>query len=97
MGFVIGTLTLHIRLEHSHSLKDKRQVLRSLKDRLKKRHNVAVAEVDHPDSWRDSVVVAAAVATSEAGARRVLDAVRNDALQILGRDLFDAGIDILEP
>ena len=97
MEFLVGTLTLRIRLEHSFSLKDKRQVLRSLKDRLSRRHNVAVSEVAHQDSWRDSVVVAATVATSSVGIRRVLDRVRDDAVRALGRDLADAEIDILAP
>ncbi len=43
----VGLLTLEIELPEAHSLKDKRQVLRSLKDRLKHRFNVAVAELDH--------------------------------------------------
>ncbi len=95
MNFVAGTVMLRMRLEHSGSLKDKRQALRSLKDRLKKRHNVSVAEVGHFDSWQDSLIVAASVAVSESDVRRVLDAVRDDALQVLGRSLVDADIDIL--
>ena len=96
MEFVVGALTLRIRLEHSYSLKDKRQALRSLKDRLKRRHNVAVAEVAHADSWRDSVVVAAAVASTPAGIQGTLDAVRDDAVRALGRDLVDTETDILD-
>ena len=42
----VGLLTLEIYIPDSHSLKDKRQVLRSLKDRLRARFNVAVAELD---------------------------------------------------
>src|SRR5579883_2856881 len=40
----IGVLTLEIHVEYSHSLKDKRHVVKSLKDRLRERFNVAVAE-----------------------------------------------------
>ncbi|MGH9651022.1 MAG: DUF503 domain-containing protein, partial [Terriglobales bacterium] len=43
---MIAFLTLEIRIEGAHSLKDKRQVLRSLKDRLRSKYNVAVAELD---------------------------------------------------
>jgi len=44
---VIGVLTLELRLENSHSLKDKRHVVQSLKDRLRGKFNVAVAEIDY--------------------------------------------------
>ncbi len=43
----VGLLTLEIYIPDAHSLKDKRQVIRSLKDRLRSRFNVAVAELDY--------------------------------------------------
>jgi len=48
IGF--GYVTLHI-LE-SHSLKEKRRVVRSLLERARKRYNVSIAEVDHQESWQ---------------------------------------------
>ena len=48
IGF--GYVTLHI-LE-SHSLKEKRKVVRSLIERVRKRYNISIAEVDHQDSWQ---------------------------------------------
>ena len=42
----IGVITLELRLENSHSLKDKRQVVKGLRDRLHNRVNVSVAEID---------------------------------------------------
>jgi len=45
----IGLLTLEIHIPDARTLKDKRQVLRSLKDRLRSRFNVAIAELDHQD------------------------------------------------
>ena len=50
---VVGLLTLEIHLPYAHSLKDKRQVLRKLKDHLRAHFNVALAEVDQD---RKSVV-----------------------------------------
>ena len=52
----VGLLTLEIYIPDAHSLKDKRQVIRSLKDRLRSRFNVAVAELDHHDTWQRSQV-----------------------------------------
>ena len=46
---VIGLVTLEVHLPHARSLKDKRQVVERVKDRLRARFNVAVAELDHQD------------------------------------------------
>jgi uncharacterized protein YlxP (DUF503 family) len=43
----VGLLTLELHIQHAQSLKDKRQVLRSLKDRLRAKFNVAVAELEY--------------------------------------------------
>ncbi|HEV8336725.1 MAG TPA: DUF503 domain-containing protein [Candidatus Polarisedimenticolia bacterium] len=48
----VGLCIVEIHLSASHSLKDKRRVLRRLKDRLKSRFNVSVAEIDHQDLWQ---------------------------------------------
>ena len=53
---VIALLTLDIHIPHAHSLKDKRMILRSLKDRLRSKFNVSVSEVDHQDLWQRSQV-----------------------------------------
>lgn len=90
----VGTLTLSIRIEHSRSLKDKRQVLRSLKDRLRRRHNVSVAEVAGQASWQNAVVVAAAVASTSAGTRKVLEAAEADAATLLGPSLTESVFDL---
>ena len=45
MAPAIGALTLELRIEDAHSLKDKRHVVRGLKDRLRHKFNVSVAEI----------------------------------------------------
>lgn len=95
MEYFVGTLTLRIRIEHSRSLKDKRQVLRSLKDRLSTRYNLGIAEVGGQDSWQDATVVMAAVAATDGGVRRILDRAHEDAVRALGRDLIDADFQVL--
>src|SRR5579863_8801924 len=52
----VGLLTLELHIPDAQSLKDKRQVLRSLKDKLRREFNVAVAELDHHDVWQRSVI-----------------------------------------
>ena len=60
----IGLLTLEIHLPQSRSLKDKRQVLRSVKERLRSRHNVAVSELeDGADLWQRATVAVVSVAS----------------------------------
>jgi len=49
---IIGVLTADISIPEARSLKDKRSVLRSLKDRILNRMNVSVAEVGRQDEWR---------------------------------------------
>ena len=68
----IGVLTLELRLENSHSLKDKRHVVKSLKDRLRHKFNVAVAEIDHQDLWQRSAVAAVTVSSDREHAEKVL-------------------------
>ena len=49
---VIAVLTVELYLPGASSLKEKRMLLRSLKDRIGKRYNVSIAEVDHLDKWQ---------------------------------------------
>lgn len=49
---VVGTLEIELHLPGATSLKEKRMVIRSLIDRLRRRFNVAVSEVDHHDLWQ---------------------------------------------
>ena len=53
---VIGFLSLEIFLPYSHSLKDKRQRLSSLIQRLRKRYNVAFAELDYQKKWQRTTI-----------------------------------------
>ncbi|MBV8812806.1 MAG: DUF503 domain-containing protein [Acidobacteriaceae bacterium] len=89
----IGILTLDIHVESSHSLKEKRHVIKSLKDRLRQRFNVSVAEVDHLDSWQASVVVAVTVSNDRVHAEQILHAVEAHAESLLGGDLTGTGIE----
>jgi uncharacterized protein YlxP (DUF503 family) len=53
---IIGLLTLEIYLPYSHSLKEKRKTLNKLRDRLKKRYNIAFAELDYQNKWQRSII-----------------------------------------
>ncbi len=75
MAFWVGSLELDLLLGDVHSLKEKRSVVRPLVAELRRRFDVAVAEVDHLDLHRRSVVGVAAVAGEQAHVVDVLDAV----------------------
>jgi uncharacterized protein YlxP (DUF503 family) len=91
----VGLLTLEIHISDAHSLKDKRQVLRSLKDRLRGRFNVAVAELDHQDSWQRAQVGIVTVSNDPAHLEQSLRAVLDEAEQVLGRDLAGHELEML--
>ncbi|HOJ39281.1 MAG TPA: DUF503 domain-containing protein [bacterium] len=58
---VVGTLELEIFIPGSNSLKDKRQVVTSLRNKVRARFNVAVAEIDFQDKWQRAVLGMATV------------------------------------
>jgi uncharacterized protein YlxP (DUF503 family) len=92
---VIGVLTLDIYVETSHSLKEKRHVVKSLKDRLRERFNIAVAEIDGLDSWQHAVVAAVTVSNDKVHAEKILSAVEAHAESVLGGSLTGTGIEWL--
>ncbi len=75
---VVALLTLECHLPMAQSLKDKRMVLRSVKDRLRK-FNVAVAETAHQELWQRAEIAVVTVAGTERLAQQELDAV-SDAI-----------------
>lgn len=93
---VIGVLTMELRLEYSHSLKDKRHVVRGLKDRLRHRFNVSVAEIDGQDTWQRAVVAAVTISADRLYAEQLLESVEKEAASFLGTDLVETSLEWLE-
>lgn len=91
----VGVLTLELRLENSHSLKDKRHVVQSLKDRLRTKFNVAVAEIDHQDLWQRAAIAAVTVSSDHVHAEKVLRSVEDEAAAMLGGELADSTVEWL--
>jgi hypothetical protein len=60
----VAQLTLEIRIEHARSLKDRRQVVRSLKDQLRQDFNVSVAELDEAVTWQSATLGVVAISRS---------------------------------
>ena len=70
MVVLVGEVQLH--LPESRSLKDKRQVVKSIKERIRNRFNVSIAEVDYLDLWQRCAIAIAVVSTSRAHADEVM-------------------------
>jgi len=96
MKMPIGLLTLEIYIPEAHSLKDKRQVLRSLKDRLRGKFNVAVAELDGQDSWQRAVVGVVSLANNAGYLEQALRTVLEESERHLGRDLINHELEVLQ-
>ena len=79
---IVGLKTWEMHLSGCRSLKEKRRILRSLKDRLHNRFNVSVAETDHHDSWQRAELACCVVATD----RRHSESVLSSADKVIESD-----------
>ncbi len=73
------TIRLELELPFASSLKDKRQTIRSLKDRLR-RKNVSVVESNHQDSWQRATIELALAAVSHGAAEEKREEIRRTLL-----------------
>jgi len=72
---VLGVLTVQLHIPASSSLKSKRSVIKSLKERIRQRFNTSVAETGHHDKWQLSEMVVVNAAGSRRLANQTLDSV----------------------
>ena len=91
----VGVLILEIQLPYSHSLKDKRAVLLKVRDRRRARFNVAVAEMDHQDSWQQATLDVVSISNSQKLLESVLQRVLAESERALGHDVADYTLDFL--
>ncbi len=85
---VVGLASIEIHIPESGSLKSKRHFLKGIKDRVKNRFNVSIAEVDHNDLWQRATLGVSVVANQKQFANQVLSEVvdfigRENKVQIL--------------
>ena len=92
----IATLTLELAIEHAQSLKDRRQVVRSLKDKLRHGFNISVAELDEAVVWNRATIGVVAISSSTAYLAGQLREVESAARRIcagLGCEIVDSYIE----
>ena len=95
---VIAFLTLELSIEAAHSLKDKRQVVRSLKDRLRAHFNVAVAELEPSNLWNRATIGIVSISDSRDYLDGLMKNVERHAARVAnnnGADIADSFIEFL--
>ena len=91
----VGVMTLEIRIPYAHSLKEKRAVLRKVRERLRNRLNVAVAEMDHQDVWQRATLGIVSVSSSRNNLELTLRRALAESEKILGPDLGEHRLEFL--
>ena len=92
---IVGLLTIELHLPHSQSLKAKRTVIDSIKDRLRRRFNVAVAETGYQELWQRSVLSAVAVSAARPQLESALEAVSRDLERYHGSELVGTTVELI--
>lgn len=92
----IATLTLELAIEHAQSLKDRRQVVRSMKDRLRHSFNISIAEMDEGVVWNRATLGVVAISSSPAYLAGQLREVEEAARRLgvgLGCEIVDSYVE----
>ena len=92
---IVGVCTVELFIPEGHSLKVKRQVLQSLKNRLREKFNLSVAEVGEQDLWQKSILGLACVANESAHVNQVLEQALNLIRGIPTIELVRSRIELL--
>jgi uncharacterized protein YlxP (DUF503 family) len=95
----VAQLNLEIRIEHAQSLKDRRHVVRSLKDQLRQGFNVSIAEMDEAVTWQSATLSIVAISRSRDYLHGLIEEVERAARRMtneLGAELADTFWDYIE-
>jgi len=95
----IAKLTVELEIPHAHSLKDRRQVVRSMKDQLRQSFNISVAEMDEAVTWRSATLGVVAISSSRSYLHQLIEEVERAARRMtneLGAELADSFWEYLE-
>lgn len=94
----VARLTLEIEIAHAQSLKDRRQVVRSVKDRLRHAFNLAIAELDSGEVWNRATLGIAVISGSRSyltGQLQEIDQAAHRITNTLGAEVTDSYAEIL--
>lgn len=95
----VAKLTVEVSIPQAQSLKDRRQVVRSLKDKLRHGFNVGVAELDDAAIWNRATLGIVAISASAAyltGQMKEVDDALHRLVNALGAEIADSWVELLE-
>lgn len=92
---IIGILKIDLYFPYASSLKEKRMVLRSLKDRTRKTFNVSISELDDHDKWQKSRIGIAAIGPDKQTINSLLDKVLNFITEFRDLEISDYEMEII--
>ncbi len=97
MTMIVGVCRITLRLPENASLKDKRQVVKSLTAKLRNKFNLAVAEVEDNDRWQIATIAMTCVSNDARHAREMLDSAVEFVVQTrLDAELLDSEIEVTQ-
>jgi len=91
----VGLCILEIHLPGAGSLKAKRQVLRSLKERLKAHFNVSVAEIDHQDLWQRATLGIVGIASARGPLEQTFASIQAEAERRIPGSILSSDVEFL--
>jgi uncharacterized protein YlxP (DUF503 family) len=95
----IAKLTLELSIPHAQSIKDRRQVVRSLKDKLRHSFNVSVAELDDASLWNRATIGVVALSASSsylAGQMQEVDKAIQRLVVPLSAEILDSYVEQID-
>ncbi len=92
---IVGLLTLDLHIPEANSLKSKRQVIKSLIERIKNKFNVSVSEVDAQNLWQRSIIGIAFVANETVIINKVFEKIRTQVINTHTVELIDSTMEML--
>ena len=91
----VALCVIQIHLPAVGSLKEKRQVLRSLKDRLRGHYNVSVAEIDHQDLWQRATLGIVGIAAARLPLEQTFSSIQGEVERKIPGDILSCEVEFL--
>ncbi len=92
---IVGILTVELRISESLSLKEKRMVVKSIKDKVRNKFNVSVAEIEDHDKWQTAILGMAYVGTEKVHVDQALSKIVDFVKESRQADLIDYNTELL--
>jgi uncharacterized protein len=91
----VALCVIQIHLPAVSSLKEKRQVLRSLKDRLRQHYNVSIAEIDHQDLWQRATLGIVGIAAARVPLEQTFSSIQGEVERKVPGEVLSCDLEFL--